>query len=94
MLYCCVCLEYENDYACIWCDRCKEGIICCDCIMELETSNDDPVQKCLICKNILISHTIKNIILNYLLYETDDSPLKKRWFNHFYLTDFYKDLKM
>ena len=27
-LLCSICYEYENKYACIICDFCKDGIIC------------------------------------------------------------------
>jgi len=90
---CCICLEYENKYACIQCNFCRDGIICCECMTEFENETD--IDRCPVCRSILISNSIKKIIINALIYEYGISleyPVSKIFLENYYETDFFKEL--
>ena len=95
-ILCCICLEYENSLACMKCDICKEGIVCCHCMDEIENVNNNIIQYCPICRNLLISYSIKNIISSALIDGygiQQNNNLIKNWFNNYYETDFYKEIE-
>ena len=87
---CCVCFELDNHYATITCDRCLDGIVCLDCITEMDDllPIDEP-NKCPCCRSILISYYIKNIMFNAMLYKTEGSSnnLYSRWYDNINLGD-------
>tara|TARA_B110000208_G_scaffold181920_1_gene233123 strand:- start:599 stop:898 length:300 start_codon:yes stop_codon:yes gene_type:complete len=64
---CCICLEYENKGACMQCNFCRDGIICVTCMMGFENATD--IVRCPVCRSILISYSIRKIVLNALIYE-------------------------
>jgi hypothetical protein len=94
---CCICYEYENIIACISCDFCKDGIICCDCLCEYDNLNNPFYLHCPCCRYLFINHSKRNIIFCELLYYLDNNLenyncLINRWINNFINTDLYEDL--
>lgn len=89
-LQCCICFEFENASACITCHFCIDGILCYECFVEYEYEN---IVTCPICRSILIMHSIRNILLNALLYNegvlNSDSLLHQRWKTHFKESPYY-----
>jgi hypothetical protein len=89
---CSICHEYENKYACVMCDFCKDGIICCNCDMDYEDYYNGFYLQCPCCQLLLINHSKRNIIINALIYKigiTKSNNLIQRWLNNYYESDFY-----
>ena len=92
---CCICLEKENYAACSVCNICKEGFICCDCNIDYEDHQNPYNLKCPICRNTMVSHSIRNIIINGLLYQEGviyDNLLFMRWYMNYFDSDLYKNI--
>lgn len=91
MYKCCICLEYENKYACVICNFCKEGIICCECNMYYEDGKI--YNKCPVCRCLLVSNTVRNIIVYALLYGYGIKHINERWLTHYRDSDLYYLIK-
>ena len=92
---CCVCQEYDRSLAMISCDFCKEGWICIECSEKMEEMPDkDPFTlTCPCCRSILISHSLRQMVVSELLYTEDPkSNLMKRWKENFYNSSEYMDV--
>ena len=80
---CCICYEEEDKLGCITCDRCKEGIICLDCTEKID-DNEFPIFFCPVCRSIMISYTLYNIVFwefDEVRYKkpSENSSLIQRW---------------
>ena len=94
-LQCCICFEEENASACVVCHFCNDGILCYECFTEYEESeNNEYCLKCPVCRSILISHSIRNVIIHALIYNdgvfNKTSPLIQRWQIHFCESEYYR----
>ena len=94
---CCICYEEDIYYSMIHCNICVEGNICLECYDNNEFIDNN---YCPICKNILVSESIRKIVCNIMNYYADDyckdkfhynllSPLIKRFVKNYMKTDFY-----
>ena len=81
---CCVCYEEDKIISCITCDRCKDGIICIECIEEIHATLDyDPISYCPVCRSLLISYTLHTMVINEWFYAMkhpiENNSLIQRW---------------
>lgn len=84
---CCVCYEEDKIFSCITCDRCKDGIICIECIEEIQATSDsysdDMKSYCPVCRSLLISYSLHTMVVNEWFYAmkhpTENNSLIQRW---------------
>lgn len=98
---CSICYEEDTYYSMIHCNICVEGKICNECC-----NNDNYIDNtfCPVCKNKLVSETIRVMVFNCMHYYANDycdlkyhynllSPLIKRFVKNYMETEFYKSLR-
>ena len=83
---CCVCMEEWDAIDCYSCNRCKDGIVCTNCIQSIdEYEENDIITHCPVCRGIMVGYSMSKMLF-YAMYDglgirlnRDNYNLLARW---------------